>query len=212
VRVNAWFGEQLPVYKPGKQYGTIDEDKIWNTVQSSFETLSREIIPSVSLKQVVDCREPDRADYQAIVLRGVWTDNAKDWTPSPHRLRVKFHSYDSVPLVKTMGLLPTYSELDPENLTNVQVIDSVFAFSFSSEMRADIAVNLDWCQGNGAWQHTGTADALIKIEFSFAMPGASPQAVEKAVADDVKTAIGRVCALEDALDQWAKLHKPPRKP
>ena len=111
-----------------------------------------------------------------------------------------------------MGLKPTYSEPDPDHQTNVQVIDSVLPFSFSSEMRADIAVNLDWCNGSGPWQKTSTADALIEIEFSSAKRGYTREAVEELVADDVKNAIEKLRAMERALDMWAQDHKPPPKP
>jgi hypothetical protein len=221
VRVEALVGGSLPIYQPGKPWGTPEDRKIWDTVSSSFKNLVEQIIPSVSLKQVVDCREPDRADYQAIVLRGVRTDNSTGYTPSPHRLQVKIHSYDSVPLVKKMGLKVSFTELDPDNQTDVQVIDAVHPFSFSSEMRADIAVNLDWRHGDGPWKKTATDEALIAIEFSAAkdaMPASpskkttrTPTAHPMGVSDDVNRAIGNVCLMEKALDQWNTVHPPPKE-
>jgi hypothetical protein len=142
---------------------------------------------------------------------------------------VKIHSYDSIPLVKKMGLKVSCTELDPENLTDVQVIDSVLPFSFSGEMRADIAVNLDWRHGNGPWQQTGTEKALIKIEFSAekdarlapayeevkaAPPASSVKVVvpaSRSVPEDVNRAIDNICLMERALDQWNLAHPPPKK-
>jgi hypothetical protein len=115
-----------------------------------------------------------------------------------------------------MGLKVSSSELDPANQTDVQVIDSVMPFSFSSEMRADIAVNLDWRHGNGPWQPVASDAALDEIHFSSlslsgadSSKGRADEAHHAAVARnpvsavDVDRAIGYLCEMEKALDTWA---------
>jgi hypothetical protein len=120
-----------------------------------------------------------------------------------------------------MGLKVSYSELDPANQTDVQVIDSVMPFSFSSEMHADVAVNLDWRHGNGPWHYTKTHEALVEINFSSrtahaahaSKPVSAEEAGKPAPAEnpDVARAIKYLCDMEAALDQWAIDNPAPKR-
>lgn len=118
--------------------------------------------PSVALKQIVDCRLPDRVDFQAIVFGLVrivpYNSDALE-AIGPFQLpkqlfnqklwSVNIYRYESLPLVRKIGLKVDYQI--PSEYTTVDVIRPCNVWALGASIEELGAVNLAWRQGNSPW-------------------------------------------------------------
>ena len=129
--------------------------------------------PTVALKQIVDCRLPDRADFQAIVFRLLRIEkyNADAMKallpdlPSPQLFdrslwSVNIYRYGSLPLVRKLGLKVGYHK--PSEYTTVDVIRPCNVWALGASIEELGAVNLAWRQGNSPWRTYN--DPLAELE------------------------------------------------
>jgi hypothetical protein len=135
-------------------------------------------IPSVSLKQVIDCRTPEAVDYQAIVMR-VLDIQTMQTQASAHEapdyeaaaiettvaelifraatelcqcnFKIDIFRYNSVPLVETMGLQVSYRR--PEAGTTVDVIVPALATSLDISVFERGAINFASREGTSRWSY-----------------------------------------------------------
>lgn len=120
-------------------------------------------LPIVGLKQIEDCRLPDRVDFQAVVSRVLSiqpyhqfpAEDTNDWT-------VNIYRYGSVPLVEKMGLKVSHRE--PGERTTIEVIKPCGVWTIPATIEELGAVNLAWRQGNSPWMsHQDPMAELRKI-------------------------------------------------
>jgi hypothetical protein len=126
------------------------------------------MFPFVSLKQVVDCRLPERASYQAIVLRCFRLSYAKAGTQSTFTPMVKFQRYSSLPMVDTMALQISRSE--PGYDTTVDVVNASFAYHFDGILRAETVFNMTWRAGESGWDGTSWEEINKKTGNAWMSP------------------------------------------
>ena len=127
--------------------------------------------PTVALKQVVDCRLPDRADFQAIVFRVLEIKQYKDKLepgsgvqPKPRKLdadkwSVVVPRYRSLPLVQKLGL-----EVDSRTAgeyTTEETIRPCKVWAFPGTVEELGSLNLAWRIGNSPWM--SHVDALAEL-------------------------------------------------
>jgi hypothetical protein len=118
--------------------------------------------PSVALKQIMDCRLPDRVDFQAIVFRLLKIEKYNQdalnaiapLLPDPRLLdpklwSVNIYRYESLPLVRKMGLKVDYQK--PSEYTTVDVIMPCKVWALGASIEELGAVNLAWRQGDSPW-------------------------------------------------------------
>ena len=118
--------------------------------------------PSVALKQIMDCRLPDRVDFQAIVFRLLRIKKYSQETlnaiapllPDPRLLdptlwSVNIYRYESLPLVRKMGLQVAYQK--PSEYTTIDVITPSEVWALGASIEELGAVNLAWRQGDSPW-------------------------------------------------------------
>jgi hypothetical protein len=118
--------------------------------------------PTVALKQIEDCRLPDRVDFQAIVFRllriqpySPQTLQAISPALPPTQLfdkslwSVNIYRYESLPLVRKMGLKAAYQK--PSKYTTVDVIKPCEVWALGASIEELGAVNLAWRQGDSPW-------------------------------------------------------------
>lgn len=130
-------------------------------------------LPTVALKQIEDCRLPDRADFQAIVFRLLRIEpyspdamkaiGAKPLDPQLLDFRlwsVNVYRYGSLPLVQKMGLKVDYQE--PNEHTTVDVIKPIGVWAIQGPIDEVGALNLAWRQGNSPWM--SYQDPLAELE------------------------------------------------
>ena len=128
-------------------------------------------LPVVGLKQIVDCRLPERVDFQAVVSRvlsvqpnkALPTPNKKIWT-------VNIYRWESVPLVEKMGLKVKCRKAGER--TTIEVIEPCGVWSIPATVEELGAVNLAWRHGNSPW-----------------MSHKDPMAELQKIAPDIKTEI-----------------------
>jgi hypothetical protein len=129
--------------------------------------------PTVALKQIVDCRLPDRVDFQAIVFRllriekyNVDALKAIGPDPPPPQLfdaklwSVNIYRYESLSLVRKMGLKVAYQK--PSEYTTVDVVRPCNVWALGASIEELGAVNLAWRQGNSPWMTYN--DPLAELE------------------------------------------------
>lgn len=129
--------------------------------------------PSVALKQIMDCRLPDRVDFQAIVLRLLKIEkfNAEALRaigpilPPPQLVdanlwSVNIYRYDSLPLVRKIGLEVLYQK--PGEHTTIDVIRPSCVWALGASIEELGAVNLAWRQGDSPWMTYN--DPLAELE------------------------------------------------
>jgi hypothetical protein len=129
--------------------------------------------PTVALKQIVDCRLPDRADFQAIVFRLLKIEKYSPETLLAIRPRippkplfdpdlwsVNIYRYGSLPLVRKMGLKADYQK--PSEYTTVDVVRPCNVWALGASIEELGAVNLAWRQGNSPWMTYN--DPLAELE------------------------------------------------
>jgi hypothetical protein len=118
--------------------------------------------PSVALKQIMDCRLPDRADFQAIVFRLLRMEKYSPealaaiaplvpdsrWL-NPKLWSVNIYHYESLPLVRKMGLKVVYQK--PSEYTAIDVISPCNLWALGASIEELGAVNLAWRQGDSPW-------------------------------------------------------------
>jgi hypothetical protein len=137
------------------------------------------VFPSVSLKQVKDCRLPNRADFQAIVLRLIEIDgrhrkskhggsgNAEGGLypiepqlVDPKLWSVKIPRYHSLPLVEKMGLKVDRIELGDD--TTIEVIQPSGVWPIQAIIEEKGAINLASRLGDSPWTYLD--DPLQSLE------------------------------------------------
>jgi hypothetical protein len=122
-------------------------------------------LPTVNLKQIIDCRLPDRVDYQAIVARvlAIQPHNRKvklSIPLEPNRWSVNFYRYGSLPLVEKMGL--KVSDRRRGKYTTIEVIQPVGVWSAPASIVELGGVNLAWRLGNSPWVSHKEPLAMLK--------------------------------------------------
>jgi hypothetical protein len=124
-------------------------------------------LPTVNLKQIIDCRLPGRVDFQAIVARVLaihpHNSTAKLSMPlEPKRWSVNIDRYGSLPLVQKMGL--KVSDRKRGKYTTIEVIQPIGVWSASATIEELGGVNLAWRLGNSPWMsHKEPLGQLKKI-------------------------------------------------
>ena len=129
--------------------------------------------PSVALKQIMDCRLPDRVDFQAIVFRLLKIKKYSKETlqeigpllppeqlVNPKLWSVNIYRYDSLPLVQKTGLKVAYQK--PDEYTTVDVITPCKVWALGASIEELGAVNLAWRQGDAPWMTYN--DPLAELE------------------------------------------------
>ena len=95
-------------------------------------------LPWVGFKQVVDCRLPKKASYQAIVMQPMKIDPKSLTRQSSSELSVKMHRYEAIPMAEKMGL---ELESKPGEKTTVDTIKADFAVWVHLGLEAQSALN-----------------------------------------------------------------------
>lgn len=95
--------------------------------------------PYVGLKQVVDCRLPKKASYQAIVFEYMKVKSLQLSMQSSSNVEVRIDRYESIPMVSTMGLL--VSESKAGKYTTVDTIKADFAIWAHVRLEAQDGIN-----------------------------------------------------------------------
>ena len=129
--------------------------------------------PTVALKQIMDCRLPDRVDFQAIVFRLLkikqYTAQAllemgplvpPEQLVNPKLWSVNIYRYDSLPLVRKIGLKVAYQK--PSEYTTIDVITPCTVWALGACIEELGAVNLAWRQGDSPWMTYN--DPLAELE------------------------------------------------
>ena len=115
-------------------------------------------IPWISLKQVVDCRTPEGADYQALVMQVVDIQRPADLDVPSAPFSVRIYKYDSVPLVEKMGLLVDHPGSDAS--TTIEVVRVRSAGIVEAAVHERGAINFGWRLGNSSWTFDDPMSAL----------------------------------------------------
>ena len=124
-------------------------------------------VVTVSLKQVMDCRFPERASYQAIVLDALKVAQRDPRGGHFHKgfaVQVGICRYDSVPLVETLGL-KTYPRVSQD--TTVDISQPRLGYRFKAPIEEKGAVVLARREGAGSWE----LQQRWKIDFEKKAPG-----------------------------------------
>ena len=167
---------KTPVKGPSKNYGWITRLKSFFARGGSEPAKYPDSLVIVSLAQVVDCRFPANDIYQAIVMQ-VTTARASTEEdhifhvsggnfdisggvvkgPSPYyQLRIKFTRYDSVPIVRNLGLntLPPEAGYD----ATTEVVQAQRHGWIDAAIEENGSIDFAWRLGASEWHYPENPD------------------------------------------------------
>ena len=121
----------------------------------------------MGLKQVVDCRLPKKASYQAIVLQSIKVRGLHFSMQSSTKLEVKIHRYESIPMVSKMGLQISRSR--PGEYTTVDIIEADFAVWAQLDLEEQDGINLT--VRAGAYEFPASTNGLAFNAETLRTPG-----------------------------------------
>jgi hypothetical protein len=148
-------------------------------------------LPTVNLKQIVNCHLPSRVDFQAIVSQVLAVKPYKYEQPTvadPALWSVRIYRYGSLPLVQNMGL--KVAERESGKYTTIEVVRPSGVWSVAATVEELGAVNLAWRLGNSPW-----------------ISHKDPLAMLKKIAPDIRNITGVLSVLSRLLSIYQRLFK-----
>jgi hypothetical protein len=155
-----WFRRPVPRNTSAGATGTSPHARVSPGDQPDYP----DSLVIVSLAQVIDCRLPANDSYQAIVMQVTKKERAKpfilgDFKRDPYYLYVNFTRYESVPIVRTLGL-QTLGLAAGQNAT-IEEVQAQHHGWINTAIEENGSIDFAWRLGASSWQYP--EDWLYKL-------------------------------------------------